>query len=465
MSKRSRTNQMKLKRLIISELYNAYDYSVVFNDDITFIYGMNGCGKTTVLNITEAIITGRLFKLFDYKFKTISLEYYKTDRETSILEIKISMEKRKRLLVEFEDKTERIEFINLDLDQRRALDIDEIATVYYDKYSLLNRIRQSFNYVFLPLNRTINYGDQMRIIDNEVGFYRYSRQYKYGFHNPMEEDYLFSNKENAVSQIEQLVYFYYNRVNSEIREIESRFRSEVLQSLLNVDANASIEELAKRYYLDLANRMTPSKIAEVRKKYISILRELKSRDEDIQNCELFFEKLAGIVKSHKPIDEVDSWFKYNEFSRMQRIVLLAEKTQKDKEIAMSKILLFRETMNSFISQTEEQKSFVITADGRIGFKTKWSDDCISPQHLSSGEKQLLIFFANLIFNVDTKKVGIFVVDEPELSLHLSWQRIFVEKTIQINPNMQLIFATHSPEFIGKYRDRMFKLEKMVSRGV
>lgn len=71
----------------------------------------------------------------------------------------------------------------------------------------------------------------------------------------------------------------------------------------------------------------------------------------------------------------------------------------------------------------------------------------------------MTFFANLIFNVKSNSSGIFVVDEPELSLHLSWQKIFVEKTLEINKNIQLVFATHAPEIIGKRRDKMFKLEK------
>ena len=97
--------------------------------------------------------------------------------------------------------------------------------------------------------------------------------------------------------------------------------------------------------------------------------------------------------------------------------------------------------------------------GRIFFTTKYSDNPISIQNLSSGEKQLITFFANLIFNVKSNSSGIFVVDEPELSLHLSWQKIFVEKTLELNKNIQLIFATHAPEIIGRRRDKMFKLEK------
>ena len=79
--------------------------------------------------------------------------------------------------------------------------------------------------------------------------------------------------------------------------------------------------------------------------------------------------------------------------------------------------------------------------------------------MSSGEKQLIVFFANLIFGVNSNKSGIFVVDEPELSLHLSWQKVFIEKALKVSKNVQFIFATHSPEIVGKYRNKLKKIER------
>jgi len=67
--------------------------------------------------------------------------------------------------------------------------------------------------------------------------------------------------------------------------------------------------------------------------------------------------------------------------------------------------------------------------------------------------------SNLIFKVDRSKFTIFIIDEPELSLHLSWQKKIVETIHEINKNMQLVFATHSPEIIGKYSSKAFELEK------
>ena len=66
--------RLKIKKLEVIKLYNMYDYNIEFNDDITFLHGKNGCGKTTILNIITYIITGRIYKLFSYDFEKIILE-------------------------------------------------------------------------------------------------------------------------------------------------------------------------------------------------------------------------------------------------------------------------------------------------------------------------------------------------------------------------------------------------------
>ena len=88
---------------------------------------------------------------------------------------------------------------------------------------------------------------------------------------------------------------------------------------------------------------------------------------------------------------------------------------------------------------------------------KTSNQKINVHHLSSGEKQIVTFFAYLIFGLKTTNQSIFIVDEPELSLHLNWQRKFVDAIMSINQNVQLIFATHAPEMIGKNHNKAIKL--------
>ena len=147
MSKGRSKYYMKLQKLTVIKLHGAYNYDVTFNSDMTFLYGMNGCGKTTVLNITEAIITGTLFKLFDYMFESVSLQFCNSKKceETGVIIIKRSS--KRTLHIDFDGIKSEIEFIRWDSDQRRVGDFEEITKRYFEEYPILKKIRKSFNYV------------------------------------------------------------------------------------------------------------------------------------------------------------------------------------------------------------------------------------------------------------------------------------------------------------------------------
>ncbi len=85
----------------------------------------------------------------------------------------------------------------------------------------------------------------------------------------------------------------------------------------------------------------------------------------------------------------------------------------------------------------------------IGDTTK----AIESDLLSAGEKQMLSFLAyNAVYN-DT----IFIIDEPELSLHGDWQRLLIPTLLKQNPSNQFIMATHSPFIYSKYPDKELRL--------
>ena len=56
--------------------------------------------------------------------------------------------------------------------------------------------------------------------------------------------------------------------------------------------------------------------------------------------------------------------------------------------------------------------------------------------------------AHLSMNRRLLQDGVFIVDEPELSLHMDWQNMFVDAVQTANPKLQLILATHAPAIIG-----------------
>ena len=79
--------------------------------------------------------------------------------------------------------------------------------------------------------------------------------------------------------------------------------------------------------------------------------------------------------------------------------------------------------------------------------------------LSSGEKQLIILLTESL--LQKSKETLFIADEPELSLHIEWQRKVISSITTLNPNAQIIIATHSPEIVGKFKDKAINMENII----
>jgi predicted ATP-binding protein involved in virulence len=56
---------------------------------------------------------------------------------------------------------------------------------------------------------------------------------------------------------------------------------------------------------------------------------------------------------------------------------------------------------------------------------------------------LFLFLSELALNV--KRQGIGFIDEPELHLDPQWHRLIMRSLRKLQPRVQLIVATHSPE--------------------
>ena len=80
-------------------------------------------------------------------------------------------------------------------------------------------------------------------------------------------------------------------------------------------------------------------------------------------------------------------------------------------------------------------------------------EAISSDKLSAGEKQMLSF---LCYNAFSDNMPIFI-DEPELSLHVDWQRLLFPTLLKQGQKNQFFVATHSPFIYAKYPDKEFLL--------
>jgi energy-coupling factor transporter ATP-binding protein EcfA2 len=86
---------------------------------------------------------------------------------------------------------------------------------------------------------------------------------------------------------------------------------------------------------------------------------------------------------------------------------------------------------------------------------------LTPAQLSSGEQQLLLLFCYVLTARD--KPSVFMIDEPEISLNVKWQRQLVQSLLDITAaaEIQFIFASHSMELLAQHRNRVVKLESKI----
>ena len=82
---------------------------------------------------------------------------------------------------------------------------------------------------------------------------------------------------------------------------------------------------------------------------------------------------------------------------------------------------------------------------------------LDPSFLSSGERHLMLLFCNSLAALD--RPSIMMIDEPEISLNVKWQRILVQSLLELvaESPIQYIFCTHSIELLAKHRNLTSKL--------
>ena len=112
----------------------------------------------------------------------------------------------------------------------------------------------------------------------------------------------------------------------------------------------------------------------------------------------------------------------------------------------NKVQDFVQVTNSYF----HDKSIVL--DISAGLTIRIPNGHLQPQMLSSGETHLLLLFLS-IFRW-SERAPLFLIDEPELSLNIKWQRQLVDSLLELSKasDSQFIMATHSIELLAKHSD-------------
>ncbi len=100
-----------------------------------------------------------------------------------------------------------------------------------------------------------------------------------------------------------------------------------------------------------------------------------------------------------------------------------------------------------------------------GIKVEFEGRDVPIEALSSGEQHQLVLFFELLFQIG--KNSLILIDEPEISLHVAWQKKFISdlmNIIELN-NFDVVLATHSPQLIGRWADLVVELGDVEEGGL
>ena len=115
--------------------------------------------------------------------------------------------------------------------------------------------------------------------------------------------------------------------------------------------------------------------------------------------------------------------------------------------------MFVDNLNNYFNN----KTISYTVKTGFIINQKITEDKIEFRDLSSGEKQLVLLFCNII--LASAKASIFIIDEPEISLNIKWQRSLLDTLLNLvsKNHVQFIIATHSIELLTKHNENVKKL--------
>ena len=412
------------------KLFGRFDYDVIFNSEgLTILTGPNGYGKSTILKSIEAIgkefVGIRFFMELDFKKITVNFEnnrniiIEKVDNKLMLNNITIEGEVFQNSL---EDIIDRRPFFSK-IDENTWCDRRRGTTITLNDYIGDLYIRE------------------MRNMESDVDIKGFSTELL-----------------DLLKEMKQLVgEIYFIKEQRLIRENKNR-RDE--QEVVNV-----IEELPIRFRELMQN---------VQQDYSMVANKLDSTYPN-----RLFETEEGIAESEYKIkmqemaSKFESLSKYD-LSTMQEPVnfIFKEEHAKALKVYFDDFEVKYQVYEDFINKLDLYTDII---NHRLSFKTMKiskefgislideNNKYLKLTQLSSGEKQEIVLFYDLIFG--TKKDVLLLIDEPEISLHITWQKKFMDDLLRIidYKGFNVIVATHSPQIINNHWDRQVDLGELYGK--
>lgn len=445
----------QLSEFSVKKLFGLYDHEINFKikDHVTAVIGPNGLGKTACLKIIEAIFNRNYLYFYQIDFESVQLKF--TTKEVIKIVKKKTNNKRDELDLPFKDYTVTYtssrgsvynytpidpgtinKFVSI-IDRRNPYTEEIDDGVYFDNkegdilnpYGVVNRYGHLLSNVYKRPKGSEEHKNYINFL-NKFSCHLIEAQRLFSFSHDEDEDEGWSPTRRR-------------------KKIKTHLAVQTKAKTISKIINA---ELAKYAILSQSkDRTFPMRVIRdynKRGKSIDIKEKLTKLDEKRQNL-----VNSGILDSKEEQVNFDGRsIDDSLFPVLKTYILDNEEKLQVFDSLLSKISLFIALVNERFLDKK------IGVDKNKGFIVTNKVDAVVPlDKLSSGEQHQLVIVFDLLFGVTGN--SIILIDEPELSMHLVWQKVFIDslkKIINLNP-MDIVLATHSPFLVSAHEELVSEL--------
>ncbi|MBP6485205.1 MAG: ATP-binding protein [Moraxella sp.] len=147
---------------------------------------------------------------------------------------------------------------------------------------------------------------------------------------------------------------------------------------------------------------------------------------------------------------------------IQNILDLEIQTELQRLLVINNEVLNKQLITALNIMFSESKKDVSLND-KFELEFKVNNEILNFPQLSSGERQVIYILLKVA--IATKDNALILMDEPEISLHLSWQEKLLAQIREINPNSQIIIVTHSPAIVmNGWLDCFVDIQDIIVKG-
>lgn len=430
---------MKIDKISVVGLFGTFDHEIVLNSDppITLVLGRNGLGKTILLRMLSALFTNHLEYLCQVQFKSFTI-YFELGNK-----LVISRQPKTFNELKFEFSRYKGQVMSTD---SRAL---KIGQKKYGRFQELLRnskqLRESYLGAIMDVPE-YDFKDKFELVATLSKNWLDTSEKNKDNYPKWLKDVMDAYNGHLITTERIIMPYKYNDLDEEQNKFK-RAINECSKDILKKVGSAMNEAANLSAELD---RSFPNRIIQafevIKEVKTSLINELVYGLEMLKERQNILQKTGIQQKSDKDFPLDFHSLNLQTYTILSVYVKDSLEKLKPYEDLANKLQLFLEIMNSKLLFKKVQ----FVQNGGFKVVSTKTNDIIQLQELSSGEQHLFILFYQMLFMLESN--SLLLIDEPEISLHVGWQKHFVEdlmNVLKLNP-MTVIMATHSPTLIGPY---------------